>query len=98
MPFFVFQGVDRLETGPIRTKVREQHRAHLRLDHEGCRFVSGGPLVADNCEDMCGSLLIFEADSRACVERVLDSDPYKLADIYVSTSLFRLNWTVGRPE
>ncbi len=60
--------------------------------------MSGGPLVADDEGDMCGSLLIFEAESRDHVHRVLDNDPYKRAGLYAVTSLFRLNWTVGAPN
>ncbi|API58648.1 hypothetical protein BSL82_04415 [Tardibacter chloracetimidivorans] len=97
MAYFAFMGIDRIGSGPVRERSRDAHRAHLRTRHADCTFVSGGPLLDTVAGEMVGSLLIFEAASRADVERVIAGDPYILADLFVRTELHVLHWTVGAP-
>lgn len=45
---------------------------------------------------MCGSLLIFEAQDRAAVERFMATDPYVVEGVFERVDIRRWNWTLGR--
>jgi uncharacterized protein YciI len=98
MAYYAFIGVDGPDGSAIRKQVRELHRAHIRKNHTDCIFVSGGPLLDPLTNEMCGSLLVFEARSIGDVERVLNEDPYTLNALYQSRMIYPFNWTFGRPQ
>jgi hypothetical protein len=96
MPLFAFHGLDGPQSGPIRDRVRELHRKHLREERSDCRAVAAGPLMQDDGESMCGSLLVFEAQDRAAVERFMATDPYVVEGVFARVDIRRWNWTLGR--
>jgi uncharacterized protein YciI len=81
MPYFVFYGIGE----------------HLRRPISGCRAVAGGPLMDDADERMIGSLLVFEADDRAAVERFVASDPYTREGIFERTEIRAWRWGLNPP-
>lgn len=96
MAFFVFRGVDGPNSAAIRARVRDAHRAYIRVSAFGCRVVAGGPLVDDNGEVMFGTLLVLEAPDRDTAERFLRGDPYAEAQLFIRTELDRWNWGLGQ--
>jgi uncharacterized protein YciI len=97
MPYFVFYGIDKPGAEPTRLKVRPEHGEHLRRPIPGCRAVAGGPLMDDADEHMIGSLLVFEADDRAAVERFLAGDPYTREAIFERTEIRAWRWGLNPP-
>jgi len=97
MPHFLFFGSDGPDGPQIRARVREDHRAYIKVAQPGCRLISAGPLLSDDGEKMNGTFLAFEADDRAAVERFVASDPYNLAKLFERQEIRRINWTVGLP-
>lgn len=98
MPYFVFYGSDGPGGDEIRARVREAHRLYLRQAQPGARVVLGGPLVEDEGGRMDGTLLVFEADDRAAVQRFVAGDPYAQAGLFARTEIRRWNWGLGKPE
>ena len=85
---FVIHARDKAGALSIRAANREAHIGFLR--EAGDRLKLAGPLLDDD-GGMCGSLLIYEAENRADVQRWLDSDPYGQAGLFetVSVSAFK---------
>ena len=98
MPYFVFYGTDGPGGEAIRARVREAHRAHIRIDQPGCRMVAAGVLVEDDGARMDGTLLVFDADDRAAVERFMAADPYSREGLFGKIEIRRWNWAVGAPQ
>ena len=97
MPYFVFYGSDGPDGDAIRAATREAHRAYIRIDQPGCRMAAAGVLVEDDGERMDGTLLVFEADDRAAVERFMAGDPYTAANLFARSEIRRWNWVLGAP-
>lgn len=95
MPFYIFRGVDGPGGGPIRTAIRDEHRAYIRIAKPDCRVVAGGPLVDDRGEKMFGTLLVFEATDREAVLRFLEGDPYAKAQLFAHVDVDRWQWGLG---
>ena len=68
----------------VRKANRDAHLAHIRASGGAVR--QGGPLL-DADGEMCGSLLIFEADDLATVEAWCADDPYEKADLFRSVEI-----------
>ncbi|HTK35842.1 MAG TPA: YciI family protein [Caulobacteraceae bacterium] len=97
MPYFMFFGSDGPNGKEIRARVRATHQAYVRTPQPGCRPAAAGVLVDDDGEGMNGSLLIFEADDRAAVERFVGGDPYAAENLFERTEIRRWNWVLGAP-
>jgi uncharacterized protein YciI len=97
MPYFVFCAHDKPGVGDARAKVREQHRAYIRVAQDGCRCVAGGPLMDDSGVSMNGTLLIFEARDRQAVEHFVANDPYMGEAIFARIDIWRWHWGLGQP-
>jgi hypothetical protein len=76
----------------IRKANREDHLAHIRSS--GGAIVQAGPFL-DADGQMCGSLLIFEADDRETVEAWAAADPYALAGLFEQVEIRRWNRVIG---
>jgi uncharacterized protein YciI len=98
MAFFVFHGIDKPGMEETRLRVRPAHQARLRANPEpGCTAVAGGPLTDDAGEHMVGSLLVFQADDRAAVERFMAGDPYMIEGIFARTEIIAWRWGLNPP-
>ena len=97
MPHFVFCAHDRPGVGEIRARVREQHRAYIRIAQDGCRCVAGGPLMDESGTQMAGTLLVFEARDRDAVEGFVANDPYMAEKIFARIDIWKWNWGLGNP-
>lgn len=97
MPYFVFCAHDKAGAEEARAKVRESHRAYIRVEQDGCRCVAGGPLMDEGAGRMNGTLLVFEARDRQAVERFVANDPYMGIGIFARSHIWRWNWGLGTP-
>ncbi len=97
MAYFVVHALDGPESAEARAKNRPAHRDRLR-DHDHPLTVRvGGPLLNDGGE-MCGTLLIVEAESRSAVKRFVDGDPYVQAGVYGTLSIHPFAWGLTQLE
>lgn len=97
MAYFVFFGIDKPGVEETRLRVRPAHQARLREDHPGAKVVAAGALTDDADQHLNGTLLVFEADDRAAVERMMAADPYVLEQIFIRTEIRAWRWVIGKP-
>jgi len=84
MPLFVISWRDKPDSLERRMASREAHLAYIH-GQEG-RVKLGGPYL-DEAGQMCGSLIIYEAESLQEAEAFHAKDPYKLAGLFESSSV-----------
>jgi uncharacterized protein len=85
---FVVHALDKKDGVETRAKHYRDHRAHLdRAPAEGVQVVSAGPLVAEDGETPIGSLLVFDAPSRAAVEAFCNVDPYRVGGVWQTVQI-----------
>ncbi|MFK8024041.1 MAG: YciI family protein [Ilumatobacter sp.] len=77
-----FQGLDRADAGELRASLRP---AHIEF-HRRRNNLVGGPLIDDD-GNMCGSLIIFEAEDIADATKQLASDPYIERGLFDTVSI-----------
>jgi uncharacterized protein len=98
MPYFVFCAHDRPDARETRAKLREPHRAYIRIAQACCRCVAGGPLMYEGGEQMTGTLLVFDARDRKAVEAFVANDPYMGEKIFAHMDIWKWNWGLGQPR
>lgn len=79
---FVIHGTDKPNSLEIRTANRDAHLAYLSTFDSRV----GGPLL-DEDGQMCGSLIILEADSLKAVQDFVANDPYGNAGLFESVRI-----------
>jgi uncharacterized protein YciI len=97
MAYFVFQGIDKPNSGVLRQSLREAHRVHIRADAPDCRTILGGPLLTEGEGAMFATLLVFEAPDRDTVRRFMENDPYSQAGLFETVTIDRWQWGLGNP-
>jgi hypothetical protein len=78
--------------GALQTRLdnRAAHLAHI----EATGIVRlAGPFI--EAGQMCGSLIVLEADSLAAAQAWADADPYKAAGLFASVSVTEWKKVVG---
>ena len=81
----------------VRMETRPAHVEHLnRLNAEGVLKMAG-PFLDDDGKP-CGSLLIFETQTREAAQALADSDPYAQAGLFESVEIKPFNWVFNKPE
>ena len=76
----------------VRKANREAHLAHIAS--AASAIVQAGPFL-DEAGEMCGSLLIYDAETRAEVEAWCAADPYAKAGLFQSVEIRAWNRVVG---
>lgn len=97
MTFFVVHALDAQGMAQMRAENRSAHRARLRSHEHLLKVHVGGPILNEDGE-MCGTMLVVEADTRSEVENYLEGDPYVTAGVYASISIHPYLWGLGQPE
>lgn len=97
MTYFVVHALDAPGKSDARQAARPTHRARLREHDHPLTVHIGGPLL-DDAGNMCGTMLVIEAEDESDVGRYLAGDPYRKAGVYESVSIHRFNWGLGQPE
>ena len=69
----------------LRLSTRPAHLAYL--ESQGARLITAGPLLSDDGQTPLGSLLLFEAESRADAEAFAAGDPYAGAGLFESVAI-----------
>ncbi|MEO1042979.1 MAG: YciI family protein [Pseudomonadota bacterium] len=81
MPHYHVIGRDHPGEPERRLQAREAHLAMVeRLKAEGTMLLGGALLDTDG--NMVGSMLVYHAESREALDRILAEDPYIKADVF----------------
>ena len=97
MSFFVVHALDGPGKAAARAEARPSHRARLREHNFDLMVHVGGPLLDHNGQ-MCGSLLVIEANDKSEVAKFLLEDPYTKAGVYHTVEIHEFEWGLGKPE
>ena len=97
MPYFAVYATDAPGKGAVRATHRPTHRARLRAHDHPVIVRIGGPLL-DDAGDMCGTMLVIEAQTQADVMQFVAGDPYAQASVYESVQIRPFVWGLGQPE
>jgi uncharacterized protein YciI len=84
MPLFVISWRDKPNSLDARMAAREAHLAYMH-GQEG-RVKLGGPYL-DEAGQMCGSLIIYEAETLEDAQAFHAKDPYNLAGLFESSTI-----------
>lgn len=92
MATFVLMCVDKPDNLGARMANREAHLAYVAERRSIVKLA--GPLL-DDAGEMCGSLLILDAGTRAEAEAFAAGDPYQLGGVFARTELKAVKLTIG---
>ena len=84
MSLFVISWRDKPGSLDVRMAAREAHLAYAH--DEGDRVKLGGPYL-DDAGQMCGSLIIYEAETLEEAEAFHAKDPYRLAGLFETSTI-----------
>lgn len=84
--------IDKTGALDVRKANREAHLAHIKAS-DGAIVQAGPFLDADG--QMCGSLLIYQADDMSAAQAWADADPYAKAGLFQSVDIRPWNRVVG---
>ena len=82
MQFLVtaYDGTDSNALGR-RMKVREDHLKNVKELKESGNFIWGGALLGDD-DSMIGSVIVYDFNTRADLDLMLESEPYILGKVW----------------
>ena len=82
---FAFHLLDRPDAGALRQQMRPQHKAYLAQVAD--LIALAGPLLADDCTTMVGSLLVIDFPDRASALQWQAQEPFTRAGVYASVAV-----------
>lgn len=82
---YTFILIDRPGAGELRQRVRPEHKAYLAAVAD--RIAFAGPFTSDDGQQMVGSLLAIDFDSREAAQAWLAAEPFTRAGLYASTTV-----------
>jgi uncharacterized protein YciI len=91
MPLFIVSWMDKPGHLPVRMAARE---AHLEYVRETGVVRLGGPFLDENGE-MCGSMIVIEADSLEFAHAWHALDPYRTAGLFETSEVRPWRITIG---
>jgi uncharacterized protein YciI len=77
--------MDKPKHQALRQQVRPEHRAYLA--QAAHRMAFAGPLTSDDSQDMIGSLLVMDFESREAAQAWLAQEPFMKAGLFASVSI-----------
>jgi uncharacterized protein YciI len=77
--------MDKPGASELRQRVRPEHKAYLAAVAE--RIAFAGPFTTDDGQQMLGSLLAIDFESREAAQAWLAAEPFTRAGLYASTSV-----------
>lgn len=86
---------DKKNSLDVRLANRDKHLAFI--GELGERIRLAGPMLTDDGEGMVGSVLMIEADSKADIQAIADSDPYALAGLFEKVSIRPFKQVIPAP-
>lgn len=82
---YTFILLDKPGAADLRQRVRPEHKAYLATVAD--RIAFAGPFTSDDGQQMLGSLLAIDFDSRDAAQAWLAAEPFTRAGLYASTSV-----------
>ena len=82
---YTFILIDRPGAADLRQQVRPEHKAYLGA--VASRIAFAGPFTSDDGQQMLGSLLAIDFDSREAANAWLAAEPFARAGLYASSSV-----------
>lgn len=82
---YVIRCVDKPGHLQVRLDNRPAHVDYLKSF--GDKLFAAGPCLSEGSEEMCGSVVILELDSRTEAEAFCAGDPYAKAGLFESVSI-----------
>jgi uncharacterized protein YciI len=93
---FSVHALDAPDATATREKVHHEHVAHLKTQSDyGVAMVIGGPLLSDDGKGSIGSLMIYEANDRASVEKFNRADPFHKNGVWAKVEIQRFDKKTG---
>ena len=92
---FVATCIDKPGALPVRLENRPAHLAYL--GYLGDRVKAAGALLSPDGQSPIGSMIVFDAETRAEVDGCLADDPYTKAGLFGSVDVKPWRQGVGRP-
>jgi uncharacterized protein YciI len=92
LSLFVLTCLDKPDGLPLRLATRSAHLDFIAANREAVR--AAGPFLNDAGE-MCGSMLILEAEDHAAASALAATDPYAIAGLFESVTLRAWKMAVG---
>ena len=93
---FSVHALDNPDSAAARARVHTEHVAHLKTAADyGVTLVVGGPLVTDDGKGSVGSLMVFEANDRAAVEKFNNADPFAKNGVWAKVEIQRFEKRTG---
>lgn len=90
---FVFYGKDKTDSLQVRLDNRSAHIEWLKSNP----IPLAGPLLNED-GDMCGSMVVCEAEDQAAAQALFAADPYAKAGLFASSEITPWKWVVGVTE
>ena len=87
---YAIHALDRADAGPLRLATRSAHLEYAA----GFDTIYGGPLL-DEAGEMCGSLIVLEAENRTAAEDFVEGDPYTRAGLFASVDVRGFRQVLG---
>ena len=85
---FVIYARDADDALSKRTEHYPAHKSFLGKSPDyGVEIVMSGPLVKDDGDTRCGSLIVVDAADRATAEKFHHADPFYLAGVWQETTI-----------
>ncbi len=91
--YFIFYGKDKENALNKRIENRSAHVEWLKANP----VLLAGPLLDEN-GDMCGSMVVCEADNLSEAEKLFANDPYANAELFATTEITAWKWVIGNQE
>lgn len=82
---YTFILLDKPGASELRQRVRPEHKAYLAAVAD--RIAFAGPFTTDDGQQMLGSLLAIDFESREAAQAWLTAEPFTRAGLYASTSV-----------
>lgn len=82
---YTFILLDKPGASELRQRVRPEHKAYLAAVAD--RIAFAGPFTTDDGQQMLGSLLAIDFESREAAQAWLAAEPFTRAGLYASTSV-----------
>jgi len=77
--------LDKPDAGAVRAEARPAHLAYLEKHRP--QILVTGPMLADDGQTPCGSLLILDFKDQAAAKAFAAGDPYNQAGLFASVTI-----------
>lgn len=91
---FVLHCLDKPGQQALRAATHPAHLAYMTGFAD--KVVVAGPMLEDDGETMCGSMIVIDLEDRAAAESFSRNDPYTQAGLFESVSIRR--WKKVLPQ